>query len=167
MDQVCYHDDELWSGVPLFGCFSYINPTSQRNEFCPRFCPEAFLLPCLIYGSNTTMVIDEPSLKYDCCKQQPLGDTGLVVTVCSMIVSLFICFPISPFFCLLVAYQRISIRRIYYPRDTDEIRRWEACVGYFCTPCALYQHFEFLSQRKPGQFDTPPVAEIPLQLVMS
>ena len=166
MEQVCYNDDELWSGVPLFGCFSYVNPASHRSECCPRFCPEAVFIPCLLYGSNTTMLIGEPSLNYDCCKRQPLGDTGLVVTVCSMLASFFICFPISPLLCLLIAYQRISIRRIYYPRDSDEVRRWEACVGCFCPPCALYQQFEFLSQKKPGQTETPTVAEIPLQVIM-
>jgi hypothetical protein len=165
MQQVIYNDDELWDGVPLFGCFSYVNPVNQRSECWPRFCPEAVLLPCLLYGSNTTLMIDEPSLEYDICRKQPLGDTGLVVTVCAMIASLFLWYPLSPLFCLLVAYQRVKIRRTYYPTDSDNVRWWDACIGCLCTPCALYQQFEFLSIKKQARLE-PATTAPPEQQVM-
>ena len=163
MHQVLYNDGELWGGVPLFGCFFYVRPRSKTSDCWPRFCPEAVFLPCLLYGSNTTILIDEPPLQYEICRRQPLGDTGLVVTVCAMIVSLCLWYPFSPLFCILVAYQRTSIRRIYFPTDTSEIRQWDACIGCLCAPCALYQQFEFLTIKKST---TPVILELPQQHTM-
>ena len=158
MQKVCYHNDELWSGVPLFGCFTYVNPTAQRNECVPRFCPEAILLPCLLLGSNTTLLIDEPSLHYDICRRQPLGDTGLIMTIFAAIVSCCLWYPFSPLLCLLVAYQRSTIRDKYFPIDTDGTRGWDIFAGCLCAPCALYQQYEFLSQKKNYSIHTMPTA---------
>jgi hypothetical protein len=167
MQTVCGSDDELWSGVPLFGCFSHVTPETQRKECWPRFCPEALFFPCLLYGSNTTLLIDEPSLKYHICGAQPLGETGLLVTVFSAIASFFLCFPLSPLFCAMVSHQRLSIRRVYFPQDSLDIRQWECIIGCLCPPCALFQQFQFLKQKKQARIVSPNITGIPLQQRMT
>ncbi len=162
--QAFLHDDELWAGVPLFGCFSYVNPATGRNDCWPRFC-EALVLPCLLFGTNVTLVTREAPMKYDICRQQPLGDVGACAGVGATFASLCLWWPVSPLFCLLVGHQRYMLRKLYFPRDTSSERWWDFFAGCIFAPCAVYQHYEFLQIDRSSPSNSV-VMGAPVQQVM-
>ena len=160
--QVCFNNEELWDGVPLFGCFSYVNPATNRNDCCPIFC-EALVLPCVLYGSNVTLMVNEAS--FNVCKNQPLGDTGVLATVAGLFAALCLWYPASPLFCLLVGHQRSMLRRRYFLADSCGQRSCDTFCGCLFAPCAVYQHFEFLTMRKDNRQPVV-VVGVPTQQIM-
>jgi hypothetical protein len=158
------YGEDRWDGVPLFGCFSYVSPVTGRNECCPRFF-EAAVFPCLSYGNNVTLMINEPSWNYELCRQLPLGDFGVLATVGGMFAAFCLWWPFSPLFCALVGHQRLALRTQYFPFEDSKTRWSDVCVGCLCAPCALFQHYEFLIIKKATS--TPVVAvQIPVQMTM-
>jgi hypothetical protein len=151
--------DDRWAGVPLFGCCSYENPVSHKNECFPWFFPEALLVPCLMFGANVTLMTAEPPWSYDFCRSQPIGDYGCFAVICSAFASLCIWWPFSPLFCLLVCHQRNAIRKQYFPNEPQEGRMKDICIGGLCAPCGVYQHHEFL-RLKHYEALTPPQQQI-------
>ena len=161
------YGDGRWGGVPLFGCLSYRSPVTGRNECWTRFA-EAAVFPCLLYGNNITLMTDEPVWHYDVCRELPLGDFGALGTVGGMFAAFCLWWPFSPLFCLLVGHQRLMLRERYFPGEDNKRRYIDVLLGCICTPCALFQQFEFLVVKKSTvtPATSPRSVVIPVQMTM-